>query len=123
MEATATKGSVHPGDVRVGRMMSKKPSGDAQRAGNTVRWEVNTAQQRPPEPPPSPESTPISDPTTDSDARGGDTVSTPSQSSPPSTSSNSLDSRASSTFTPPDLLDSDLFDTVEHPECVFHFLR
>ena len=98
-EANATKGSVHPGDVH--RMMSKKPSGNARRAGNTVRWEVNTAQQRPPEPPPSPESTPISDPTTDSDAWGGDTVSTSSQSSPPSTFSNSTDSRAPSATTPP----------------------
>ena len=108
-EVNNAKGSVHPGDVR--RMMSKKaPPSNGKRAGNTVRWEVRTAQRHPPGRPPDPDSTPVSGSVTDSDAWGGDTVSTSSQSLPPSTSSKSTVSSDST----PDFFDTDLFGTSEH---------
>ena len=68
-EANAAKSSVHPGDVR--RVLGRKPSGNAKRSGNCVRWQVSTASRGSSRAP------------TDSDAWGGADVNASSQLAPP----------------------------------------
>ena len=94
----ADKGSVHPGDVR--RMMGKKSSSRPTRAGNTVRWDLNTVRR--------------STTTPASEVWGGESGTTSSQLLPPSTSSSSddLDLWGTSQPSSPDTFD--LFGTVEH---------
>ena len=101
-ETNAGKSSAHPGDVR--RMMGKQTPSRPTRAGNTVRWEINSARR--------------TDTAPSSDVWGGDSGTTSSQLLPPSTSPSpdALDLWGTSQPSSPDTFD--LFGTDLAPNTV-----